>query len=59
MSNQVLKIVRKMFNFDIERDILQHTPCLGVKALAPNNSRERTLTEAEIKALWPLSIPQK
>lgn len=52
MSNQVLKIVRKMFNFAIERDILQNTPCLGVKALAPNNSRERTLTEAEIKTLW-------
>lgn len=51
-SNQVLKIVRKMFNFAIERDILNNTPCLGVKALAPNNSRERTLTESEIKTLW-------
>ena len=52
MSNQTLKIVRKMFNFAVERDILQYTPCTGVKALAPNNSRERTLNEAEIKALW-------
>jgi len=52
MSNQVLKVVRKMFNFAVERDILQHTPCTGVKALAPNTSRERTLTEAEVKTLW-------
>lgn len=52
MSNQVLKIVRKMFNFAIERDILQNTPFLGVKALAPNIKRERTLAEAEIKTLW-------
>ncbi len=52
MSNQVLKIVRKMFNFAVERDILQHTPCTGVKALAPNTSRERTLNESEIKTLW-------
>ena len=52
MSNQVLKITRKMFNFAVERDILQHTPFTGVKALAPNNSRERTLTESEIKALY-------
>jgi len=52
MSNQVLKITRKMFNFAVERDILPHTPFTGVKALAPNNSRERTLTEAEIKTLW-------
>jgi len=52
MSNQVLKITRKVFNFGIERDILQHTPFTGVKALAPNNSRERALTEAEIRTLW-------
>lgn len=51
-SNQTLKIVRKMFNFAIERDILQTTPCLGVKALAPNTRRERTLSETEIKTLW-------
>ena len=52
MSNQVLKITRKMFNFAVERDILQHTPFAGVKALAPNVSRERTLTTTEIKTLW-------
>ena len=52
MSNQVLKVVRKMFNFAVERDILQHTPCTGVKALAPNIRRERTLTENEIKLFW-------
>ncbi|RII25133.1 MAG: integrase [Geobacter sp.] len=52
MSNQVLKIARKMFNFAIERDILQHTPFFRVKALAPNTRRERNLTEAEIKTFW-------
>lgn len=52
MSNQVLKITRKMFNFAVERDILQFTPFAGVKALAPNNSRERTLTESEVKTFW-------
>lgn len=52
MSNQVLKVTRKMFNFAVERDILQFTPFTGVKALAPNNRRERTLTETEIKTLW-------
>ena len=52
MSNQVLKVTRKMFNFGVERDILTHTPFTGVKALAPTNSRKRTLTETEIKTLW-------
>jgi integrase len=52
MSNQALKIVRKMFNFAVERDVLPHSPCMGVKALAPETARERTLTEEEIKKLW-------
>lgn len=52
MSNQTLKVTRKMFNFAIERDILQTTPFLGVKALALNVRRERTLSESEIKMLW-------
>lgn len=52
MSNQTLKVTRKMFNFAIERDILQTTPFLRFKALAPNVRRGRKLNELEIKALW-------
>lgn len=51
-SNQVLKHTRKMFNFAIEQDMQQHTPCLGVKIKAKETPRERNLTEDEIKALW-------
>jgi len=52
MSNQTLKIVRKMFNFAVERDILQFNPCLGVKSLAPDTARERVLNETEIRTFW-------
>lgn len=52
MSNQTLKIVRKMFNFAVERDILQSSPFAGVKALATNATRKRTLAEPEIKIMW-------
>jgi integrase len=51
-SNQTLKIARKMFNFAIERDILQATPFLGVKAAAPDKRKTRVLEESEIKTLW-------
>lgn len=51
-SNQVLKHTRKMFNFAIEQDMQQHTPCLGVKIKAKETPRERNLTEDEIKTLW-------
>lgn len=51
-SNQVLKHVRKMFNFAIEQDIQQHTPCLGVKIKSKETPRERNLSEDEIRSLW-------
>ena len=41
-----------MFNFAIERDLLEHTPFIGVKALGPKNIRKRFLTEQEIKIMW-------
>jgi integrase len=52
MANNVFALVRKMFNFAIEKDILQQTPCYGVKRPAPTNQKDRSLTEPEIKTFW-------
>jgi integrase len=52
MSNNTFQVVRKMMNFAVERDILPYSPAAGVKALAPKNNRDRTLSVAEIKTLW-------
>jgi hypothetical protein len=52
MANNTFAVIRKMFNFAVERDILPHTPCYGVKPPAPKVARERVLTEAEIKTVW-------
>lgn len=52
MANNCFQIIRKMFNWAIEKDILQHTPCAGVKLPSPKLARERVLTEEEIKTLW-------
>lgn len=52
MANNTFQIIRKMFNYAIEKDILQHTPCAGVKLPSPKQRRERVLSEDEIKTLW-------
>jgi integrase len=52
MSNNTFQVVRKMFNFAVERDILPYSPATGVKALAPKVMRERALSADEIKILW-------
>jgi site-specific recombinase XerD len=51
-SNNVLVVARKMFNFAIERDLLEYSPFIGVKPLGPMIVRKRFLSENEIITLW-------
>ena len=52
MANNSFQVIRKMFNFAVERDILSFSPCMGVKLPAPKQSRERALSEKEIRLFW-------
>jgi len=52
MANNSFQVIRKMFNFATERDILQFSPCTGLKLPTQKKSRERVLSEDEIKSFW-------
>ena len=41
-----------VFNFAVEREIVEVNPVSGVRKLSPERSRDRVLLETEIKALW-------
>ena len=51
-ANRTLAVVRRMFNFALERDILDATPCARIKAPAKENQRDRVLTAEEIATFW-------
>lgn len=51
-ANRVLQAIRKMFNWAMERDILASSPCDGVKPPTPEQSRERVLTDPELRDIW-------
>jgi len=51
-ANRVLAVVRKFFNWCVERDILAASPCMGVKAPTPEKARERVLSDNEIRRIW-------
>lgn len=51
-ANNNFKIIRKMFSFAVERDILEQSPCTGVKMPAPLIRKDRYLTEEEIRTFW-------
>lgn len=51
-ANNNFKIIRKMFRFAVQRDIIEHSPCDGVVMPAPLNRGDRVLSESEIRTLW-------
>lgn len=52
VANRTLEIVRKMFNFAIEQDIIEISPCMKVRAPGKETQRDRVLSEDEIKIFW-------
>jgi integrase len=51
-ANRVLAVTRKMFNFAVGRDLVQHSPCFQVAAPRKESRRDRVLVWPEIRALW-------
>jgi len=51
-ANRVLAVIRKMFNFAIERDWLDVNPCQLIKRVVREQARDRVLTEDEIRSVW-------
>jgi integrase len=53
MANRCLAGVRRMFNFAIERGLLEASPCVKIRPPGQETERERNLSDEEIKAVWP------
>lgn len=51
-ANRTLEIIRKMFNYAIERDLTEVNPCMMVRAPGKETQRDRILSQEEICAFW-------
>ena len=51
-ANRTLAAMRKLFNWAVERDIVPASPCAGVKPPTAERSRDRVLTDPELKLVW-------
>ncbi len=52
MANRVLAYTRKMFSWAINRDVLEANPFQGMERPNKETTRERALSETEIKLFW-------
>lgn len=53
-ANNLFSALRKLFNWAAERDLIAFSPCLHVKLPKQPEKRERVLTDAELRAIWPV-----
>ena len=51
-SNSTYKHLRRFFSWSVEADILVSTPFAGLKKLHKEKSRERVLTDDELRRVW-------
>ncbi len=51
-ANRTLEILRKAYNWAISRDIVTFNPCAGVERPSQEHSRERVLSDDEIRSVW-------
>ena len=52
MANRTLSVVGRLFNFGIDRDLVQSNPAIRVRPVAKETRRERVLSAEEIRRLW-------
>jgi integrase len=51
-ANRIFALARKVFNFALQRDIVDTNPCHGLPQPAPEHRRDRVLSASEIGVLW-------
>ena len=54
MANRTLAVVRRMLNFGMRRDWLEGNPAALIEKPGRERSRDRVLTDDEIRRLWRL-----
>jgi integrase len=52
LANRVHSITRKLFGWAVEHEIIAASPLVGLKPPAAENSRDRILTDQELRAVW-------
>jgi integrase len=53
-ANRLLSLISKIFAWALDEEIIQASPAVRLKRPAEEQERERSLTDAEIKILWPV-----
>lgn len=51
-ANRTLAAVRKLFNWALDRSIIDASPCVRIQAPSEEHSRDRVLSDRELSLVW-------
>ncbi len=51
-ANRTFSIIRRFFSWCVERGIVEASPCAGLRAPTKETSRDRTLSDDELRLVW-------
>jgi integrase len=51
-ANRTLAAIRKLYNWSMDRGLIDHNPVLGLKPPVKETSRDRVLTDPEVRKVW-------
>ena len=51
-ANRTLAAIRKLFNWCVDRGLIEASPCAGLRAPAATSSRDRVLSDRELASIW-------
>ena len=57
-ANHALAVIKTLFSWCFDRDLLDQNPCAKVKKPARHGKRSRTLSEEELKKLWRAAVDE-
>ena len=55
-ANRVQALVRKIFSFALDADLVKANPCSRLNKRSKETARTRTLTDAEIRTFWNAAV---
>jgi integrase len=51
-ANRVFEVIRRVFSWALEKELLAASPCVGLKKPGGEKARDRVLSSEEIRSVW-------
>ena len=59
VANRSFELVRAIYNWALQEELTENSPCVGLRRYTPEKPRERVLNSEEIRDIWAALDPER